>query len=188
MAFPSILEGSLLCRFFAGENEDGPPGAVPSRGDISLSQQSVIQSRIHVALDSRPSQKIQWDRSNYLSPNFPIPNRNLSLAEILIHPFQDTRGKLDDNFDLYPPKTQPSQNSSTPRGLPVHVVSRPSQNTSHHFSFLQPPCILPCLLCFGEAPTYTGLIIRRAEARSTSSINNTTLSKGAYLLTLRFAR
>ena len=35
---------------------------------------------------------------------------------------------------------------------------------------------------------YTDLIIRRAEARSTSSINNTTLSKGAYLLTLRFAR
>jgi len=75
--------------------------------------------------------QVQWDRSNY-TPQFGLyPPPNHSLAEILIPPsstHQDTRGKLGDNFNLYPPKTQPSQNSYTPRGIiraiPLCTVSR----------------------------------------------------------------
>ena len=44
---------------------------------------------------------------------YPPPNQP---AEILNPPLWDTKGNLGDNFDLYPPKTQPSQNSYTPRG------------------------------------------------------------------------
>ena len=49
-----------------------------------------------------------------LPPIWLIPSPNHSLAEILIPPQQDTREKLGDNFDLYPPKIQSGQNSYTP--------------------------------------------------------------------------